>query len=292
MSQQVQPAQAKESFNLGQFLAKQKSQIAAALPSHLTADRMLRIVMTEVRKTPKLKDCTPQSLIGAVIQASQLGLEPGSALGHCYLIPYGKECQFIIGYRGMIDLARRSGQIISISANVVYKGDLFKFEFGLNEDLKHIPSQEVERNDDDIICAYMIAKLKDGGHQIEIMFKKELDKIRGRSKAAWNGPWVTDYPEMCKKTVVRRGFKYLPISIELADAIMRDDSAEDGEQNNGLIFEGDFDVVETPTETKTKKSDSIASKISDKKEASPPAQVIPEINQAEIDAFVSDMDKT
>jgi recombination protein RecT len=265
---------------IGQFLMAQKKQIEAALPKHLDSDRMLRIVMTEIRNVPKLKDCTPQSLIGAVIKASQLGLEPGSALGQCYLIPYGRECQFIIGYRGKIDLARRSGQIISIGARCVYKTDKFKLTCGIDDNIEHEPDFNSERDDKEIIGAYAVAKLKDGGHQFEFMSRKEIDKIRARSKAASNGPWVTDYAEMCKKTVINRLYKYLPVSIEMTKAISLDAAGEAGEQNNGLIIDGDFELSDPDS---ANKADRIADKITPKKEEQPT------INQAAVDQFVHDL---
>lgn len=222
---------------LRDFLIKQKDQIAAALPKHLTADRMLRIVMTELRKTPKLGECNPVSLVGAVIQCSQLGLEPGGVLGHAYLIPFGNECQFIVGYRGMIDLARRSGQIVSVSAHEVYSNDKFEYCYGIDEKCIHQPAIG-ERGE--FIGAYSVVKLKDGGHQFEFMSKHEIEKIRNKSKAKNNGPWVTNYEEMAKKTVIRRIFKYLPISIEIQKAVTLDESAERGEQNNKDIIEGEL----------------------------------------------------
>ena len=109
-----------------------KKQMALALPKSLTADRLTRIVLTEFRKTPALLSCDRESLFGAVLQCAALGLEPGSALGHCYLLPYGKTCQLIIGYRGMIDLARRSGQILSLCAYCVHEADEFHYELGLH----------------------------------------------------------------------------------------------------------------------------------------------------------------
>src|SRR5699024_349340 len=110
-----------------------KEQLAAALPRHMTAERMIRIATTEIRKVPALGNCDTMSFVSAIVQCSQLGLEPGSALGHAYLLPFGnkneksgkKNVQLIIGYRGMIDLARRSGQIASLSARVVREGDEF-----------------------------------------------------------------------------------------------------------------------------------------------------------------------
>ncbi|EHL7675887.1 recombinase RecT, partial [Escherichia coli] len=126
-----------------------KEQLAAALPRHMTAERMIRIATTEIRKVPALGNCDTMSFVSAIVQCSQLGLEPGSALGHAYLLPFGnkneksgkKNVQLIIGYRGMIDLARRSGQIASLSARVVREGDEFSFEFGLDEKLIHRPGE-------------------------------------------------------------------------------------------------------------------------------------------------------
>jgi recombination protein RecT len=95
-------------------------QMQRALPSHLTAERMARIALTEVRRVPKLALCDQNSFMGAIMTCCQLGLEPGSALGHAYLIPFENtkkrivEVQLILGYKGMIDLARRSGQIRSM----------------------------------------------------------------------------------------------------------------------------------------------------------------------------------
>jgi recombination protein RecT len=233
-----------EQKTIGQYFNENKSVIAKAMPKHMDADRMLRIINTEVRKTPKLKECSAQSLFGAAIQSSLLGLEPGAVLGHAYLIPYGKECQFIIGYRGMIELARRSGHLITISAHCVYESDIFEIEYGINEKLRHVPL-DGERGH--IKSVYGVAQLKGGFHQIEMMFKSEVDSVRRRSKCANSGPWVTDYEEMAKKTVVRRMFKYLPSSIEIQKAIALDEAADRGEQYNGIII--DHDSNEQP-ETK------------------------------------------
>lgn len=239
--------------NVGKFLMANKAKIATALPKHITPERMLSIVMTEVRKNPELSKCNQQSLISAVIQCSQLGLEPGNSLGHAYLIPFKNkkqdtiDCQFIIGYRGMIDLARRSREVISISAHVVYENDTFEFEYGLNENLRHIPTAN---EPGEIIAFYSIAKFKDGGHQIEVMWKREVDKIRSEAlskiyndNAKKYSPWTTSYVEMGKKTVIRRIFKFLPVSIEIQKLVMLDESADRGEQRNDLVIDGEFDHV-------------------------------------------------
>lgn len=201
------------------YLEKMKPQIALALPRHLTPDRLARIALTTIRTTPKLLECSMESLMASVMQAAQLGLEPGM-LGHCYIIPYGKEAQFIIGYRGMIDLARRSGEIQSINVHEVYANDYIKLTYGIEESLEHIPwhlREDVEAKESGALRgAYMVARFKDGGYYVHYMPKAEVDAHRKRSKAANNGPWVTDYIEMVKKTVVRSAWKWLPISIDIA----------------------------------------------------------------------------
>lgn len=225
-----------------------QSELALALPKHMHPDRLARIALTEFRKTPKLKECVPASFLGAVVQCAQLGLEPGNSLGHAYILPYekrqkvngswqvvGVEAQLIIGYRGMIDLARRSGQIISLQAHAVYEGDEFDFAYGLDERLHHVPTRETgERGE--LIAVYAIAKLKGGGHQIEVMWRADIEGIRSRSKAKDNGPWKTDFEEMAKKTVIRRLFKYLPVSVEIQQAAVLDEAGEGGYQNNSEVF--------------------------------------------------------
>lgn len=201
------------------YLQKMAPEIKRALPKHLDADRLTRIALTTIRQTPKLLDCNIQSLLAAVMQSAQLGLEP-NILGQAYIIPYGKEAQFIIGYRGMIDLARRSGHIESIYAHPVYDQDEFDYEYGLNPKLRHKPAMGDRGK---FIGAYGVAKFKDGGYHFEFMPKSEIDKRRDRSKAKNSGPWVTDYEEMACKTVIRHMFKYLPISVEIMKQVEHTD---------------------------------------------------------------------
>lgn len=215
------------------FLKRMEVQIARALPKHMNADRLARIALTTIRTNPKLLDCKVESLMGSVMQAAQLGLEPG-LLGHCYIIPYKNEAQFQIGYKGMIDLARRSGNIQSIAAHEVYQNDYFKLKYGLEDTLDHIPWHL--REDDtfsvpgEVRGFYMVAKFKDGGYQIHYMSKSEVDAHRERSQNVRNAkkynyqtPWDTDYVEMGKKTVVRSAWKWLPISVEIMQKVEASD---------------------------------------------------------------------
>lgn len=242
-------------------LDKMMPQIKSALPKHMSPERLARIVLTQVRMTPKLLECSTESLLAAVMQSAQLGLEPG-VLGHCYFVPFWNdrrkefEVQFIVGYRGMIDLARRSGHIETIYAQVVYENDQFELEYGLEPRISHIPWHV--RNDatfetpGGIRGAYMVAKFTGGGYYLHYMPKAEIDKHRDRSAAKNNGPWVTDYEEMAKKTVVRAGWKWLPISIEIArqveaaDESVKDEIAADMADVIDLAAEDYRAVAEEP----------------------------------------------
>lgn len=211
------PVQKQNYTTVAQMMEKSRDSIAAALPKHLTVERLSRVALGELRTNPKLLECNPTSLMSAIVKASQLGLEVGSAMGHAYLVPYKTECTLIIGYRGMIALARRSGEIQSITARVVYARDTFELEYGLDEKLRHVPSTDEDPGP--VTHVYAVAKLRDGGIQYEVMTRAEVEAIRKRSRAGQYGPWVTDWSEMARKTVMRRLFKYLPMSIEMADAM-------------------------------------------------------------------------
>jgi len=205
------------------LLHNYKDQIALALPKHMSADRMARIALTIIRKNKNLEKCNPISLFGAIIQASQLGLEVGI---HAHLVPfYNKhtkttEVQMIPDYRGLMHLARNSGAISIFQASVVHQNDQFDYQFGTASFLHHKPEKS-QRGE--IIGAYAVATFKDGGSQFDYMTKEEIDSIRDRSKAKDSGPWVTDYVAMAQKTIIKRLCKYLPVSIELQKAVNLDD---------------------------------------------------------------------
>ena len=202
------------------LLERSKAKFAEVLPKHLNADRLVRVTVACIARTPALGKCSQVSLLNAVMQSAQLGLEPTGVLGGAYLVPYKDQCTLIIGYRGLIDLARRSGQIESIEAHVVHANDRFRCRYGLDPVLEHEPAWEGEPGP--LKAVYAVAKLKDGGRQIEVMTRAQVDAIRNRSKSGSSGPWVTDYDEMARKTVVRRIAKYLPLTPELADALQVD----------------------------------------------------------------------
>lgn len=219
-----------------------QKQMALAMPKSMTPDRLTRIVMTECRKPPALLKCAPESFYGAVLQCAALGLEPGSALGHCYLLPFGNgkdkqgrpNAQLIIGYRGMIDLARRSGQIVSLQAYCVHEQNTFNYKLGLDPDIEHIPASVADRGK--VTHVYAVAKLKGGGVQFEVMSRAEIEKVRTSSKAGNSGPWSSHWEEMAKKTVIRRLFKYLPVSIEAVRAVEIDEKTDRGEATTDQDF--------------------------------------------------------
>lgn len=228
------------------FLEKQKSQLAAALPKHLTPDRMIRLATTEFAKNPLLQQCSATSIYGSIIQASQLGLEIG-VIGQGYLVPYRNnkkgiyECQFIPGYKGLISLARRSGEVTSIETHIVYEHDKFDLVLGIDSKVTHIPYLDGERGKAKLV--YGVARFKDGGYHFEWMSLQEVDNIRARSKASTNGPWVTDYGQMVRKTLIRRMANYLPMSIELAAALGVDNAIDEGKLVSSI--DADFTVVTT-----------------------------------------------
>lgn len=223
-----------------ELIDAQRSEISRALPKHMDADadRLARIAVTTLRQTPRLLECTSTSLLGALMLSAQLGLEPGP-LGHCYFVPFWNknaewvddegrkrkgsyEVTWMIGYKGIIDLARRSGQLLSIEARPVYVRDEFEFAYGLDDKLVHRPALDGDRGE--IRAFYGIARFKDGGRYFVVLSKDEVDSHRARSKSKDDGPWVTDYVPMGCKTVIRVMAPFLPLSPELAGAIEHDDA--------------------------------------------------------------------
>lgn len=211
--------------NVKVLLEKYRPQMEAALPKFMDGTRMLRIFQTATTRTPALLDCTPASLVGCFIECGQLGLEPDGVLGHAWLIPYKTTATFIPGYKGLMELAKRSGRCLQIEARTVYEGDKFEYRYGLNPVLNHTPTDEPEQKP---VFFYAIARLKGGLNHFEVMSKAQVDDIRRQSKAGQSGPWVTHYEEMGKKTVVRRVCKYLSLSPQLDRAVALDERAEAG----------------------------------------------------------------
>ena len=227
-----------------------QSQFARALPAVITPDRFARIVLTAIRNTPKLAMCDKASFLAAVMQSAQLGLEPNTPLGQAYLIPYGKECQFQIGYKGLIDLAYRSGEVSIIQAHEVHKNDEFVYELGLEPKLIHKPLMSGERGE--TIAYYAIFKMKNGGENFAVMSKDDVLKFaKAKSKAFSNGPWQTDFDAMAKKTVLKQVLKYAPIHSENVTTAMENDEKAlyvvDEETGEVMAKGVEIEVDEEPT---------------------------------------------
>lgn len=208
------------------MLEKNKGQLQMALPKHVTAERMIRVVVTSLRRVPALMQCHTASLVSCIFQAAQLGLEVDNGLGHAYLIPFGKECTLIIGYKGMIDLARRSGQVSTIKAVAVHDGDQFEHEEGLDPKLVHKPKANNHKSP--ITHVYAVCKLRDGTSQFEVMSLEQVKEIQASSRSGKSGPWIKNFEEMAKKTVIRRLFKMMPVSIEIQRAVAVDEQQDSG----------------------------------------------------------------
>lgn len=259
------------------LLERSKAQIAMALPKHLNADRIIRLAMTSIQRTPKLLECDPITLVGAVIQSSQLGLEPDGILGHAYLVPFKNtkknrmEVQFIPGYKGLIDLARRSGQVNRISAHVVYENETFNMEYGTKEILEHKPLPPSTRGDRKGV--YAVAVLNDGSPHFEWLWNEEIEAVKRQSKASF-GPWQTHEDEMIRKTAIRRLVKYLPLSVELAKAAAVDELVDAGISTQEL-FDDDM-AIEVPTaptkQTIDEAFEAIHAPAADDQAAKPPIQ--------------------
>jgi len=267
---------------LRQLLDKSKNEIMNALPKHMDSGRLARIALTTCQKNPKLLECSPRSVIAGIITSAQLGLEPDNILGSAYLVPFynGKtkqlEAQLIPGYKGLIDLARRSGQIQSISAHIVYENEKCELNYGTENKINHIPLPPSERGDRKI-GVYAVATFKDGGYQFEWLWKEDVEKIRDSSKnykdkdgkvMDWS-TWVQYEEEMWKKTAIRRLCKYLPLSPELSKAVSLEEHNNAGlsQQNTADVF---GDALETEAEqyddnTENKK-EQLKEKLGSKKE--------------------------
>lgn len=216
------------------MLTRARSQIELALPRHLTADRMIRVAMTAAQKSPKLLQCDPISVVGCVVESSQLGLMCDGITGEAYMVPFGNKATLIPGYRGLIKLARQSGELVSIHGYLVYSCDKFSVEYGLEPTIKHVPNFKSDKYgaDNEVEFAYAVARLKDGTIQHEVMTRREVDAIRGRSRSGDRGPWVSDYGQMAKKTVLRRLLKLLPLSAEMQRAEELERQLDTGEAEN------------------------------------------------------------
>lgn len=241
-------------------------QVKAAIPKHLTPERVIQMCITMVSQNPAIKNCTPGSILGWMMAASTLGFKPVPALGYCYAVPYKNtkkikdaagntreiqvtECQFQIGYKGFIDLARRSGQIETIYAYPVHDGDTFSFSLGLTPDLKHVPAPDGDNKP--LTHAYAVVKYKDGGYNFIVLTKQEIERLRKRNpmqRGSIQGAWASDYDAMACAKALKQLHKWMPLSDEMMTAVQADENVIEEKHltpdNTGIQFVSEIEDAE------------------------------------------------
>lgn len=239
------------------YIKSMENEIKKALPSVITPERFTRMVLSAISVNPKLGSCTPNSFLGAMMSAAQLGLEPNTPLGQAYILPYMNkgvlEAQFQIGYKGLIDLAYRSGEVEVIQAHVVYENDEFECNYGLEPTLRHVPAAK-DRGEP--IKVYAMFKTKSGGFGFEVMSMDDVRSHAAKYSKAYNtsfSPWKTSFEEMAKKTVLKKCLKFAPLKSDFVRGIVQDETIKGSisedmyEVQDNTIFEAEYSEVNTDT---------------------------------------------
>lgn len=244
--------------NMQDLILSMKPQIEAALPSVLTGERFSRMVLSAMSTTPALVQCSPKSFLAAMMQAAQLGVEPNTPLGQAYLIPYKNkgvlECQFQLGYKGLIDLAYRSGQVKDIQAHEVYENDEFEYELGLEAKLRHKPAM---KDRGAVVAYYAVFHTKDGGYGFEVM---SVDDVRKHAKkysqsfSSSYSPWSRNFDEMAKKTVLKKCLKYAPLKTEFVRAMNSDGTIKSTLAKDMVDVKDETDYIDTEAEAVTEQA--------------------------------------
>ena len=246
-----------EKKTMQMYIKTMEGEIKKALPSVITPERFTRMTLSAISTNPKLAQCTPASFLGAMMSAAQLGLEPNTPLGQAYLIPYknrgNDEVQFQIGYKGLIDLAYRSGEVELVQAHIVYENDEFVCEYGLEPKLVHKPA---DKDRGEAIKVYAMFKTKSGGYGFDVMSMDDVRRHAEKYSQAYKSgfsPWKSNFEEMAKKTVLKRVLKYAPLKSDFVRAVVQDESikteiSEDMyEVKNDNVFEAEYTEVDTET---------------------------------------------
>ncbi len=222
----------KKEKTLNDYIKAMDGEIKKALPSVITPERFTRMALTAVRTTPGLAECDPMSFLAAMMSAAQLGLEPNTPLGQAYLLPFKSskkekpEVQFQIGYKGLIDLAYRSGEVEIVQAQCVYENDTFECEFGIEPKLRHIPA---DNNRGELVKVYAMFRTKSGGYGYEVMSVEDIRAHAAKYSKAYSSnfsPWKTSFEEMAKKTVLKRVLKYAPLKSDFMRAVAQDNTVK------------------------------------------------------------------
>lgn len=239
--------------SLQAMIEKSARELGRALPEHMRPERLVRIALTCIRTNPDLAKCTPESFLGALFTSAQLGIEP--IAGRAYLIPFNnsrkigdewktfKECQFVLGYKGVADLFYRHEKAIGLAWGIRRKNDVFEMENGTNPKLRHVP---VDGDRGEIVGYWVVAHLANGGSAFAYMTREECLEHGKKHSKSWvtkeydpklrkkvpcephfTGPWADDQESMCLKTVLVQLMKILPLSVELQTAIAQDEAARE-----------------------------------------------------------------
>lgn len=228
------PAKGTPTDNIGSMIEKMKPQLMKALPKHVTAERLARVVLTAIRNNTQLQQADPMSLMGAIMVSAQLGLEPNTPLGQCYIIPYRDNkknminAQFQMGYKGLIDLAHRSGQYRKLTARIVDKADKFEYEYGLDERLIHVPAAKPSGEK---VYYYAVYELENGGRSFTVWshqqvlehaqkYSQSFDKQKKEFR--YGSAWRDSFDSMACKTVLIDLLRYAPKSVEVQKAVDAD----------------------------------------------------------------------
>ncbi len=254
---QVATTKNSEKKTMQTYIKSMEGEIKKALPSVITPERFTRMVLSAISVNPKLAQCTPSSFLGAMMSAAQLGLEPNTPLGQAYLIPYKNrgvdEVQFQLGYKGLIDLAYRSGEVELVQAHIVYENDEFTLEYGLEPKLVHKPA---DRDRGEPIKVYAMFKTKSGGYGFDVMSMDEVRRHAERYSQAYKSgfsPWKSNFEEMAKKTVLKRVLKYAPLKSDFVRAVVQDESIKNEisedmySVQNENVFEAEYTEVNIET---------------------------------------------
>lgn len=252
-----QVATSGEKKTMQTYIKSMEGEIKKALPSVITPERFTRMVLSAISTNPKLGSCTPSSFLGAMMSAAQLGLEPNTPLGQAYILPYQNkgtlEAQFQLGYKGLIDLAYRSGEVELVQAHIVYENDKFECEYGLEPKLTHVPA---DTNRGNAIKVYAMFKTKSGGYGFEVA---SMDDIREHAKkysksyGSSYSPWATSFEEMAKKTVLKSCLKYAPLKSDFVKAVVQDESIKNEVSDdmydvpNVVAYDVEYTEVDTET---------------------------------------------
>lgn len=217
-----------KSMSIADLIKAMQPEIKKALPDVITPERFTRMALSALNTTPKLQECSQMSFLAALMNAAQLGLEPNTPLGEAYLIPFKNkgrmECQFQIGYKGLLNLAYRNPQMQIITAHEVFENDFFEYELGLNAKLVHRPALQ-DRGE--LKLFYGLFKLKNGGFGFEVMSKSDMDAYAKEYSQSFDSsfsPWKSNYTGMAKKTVIKKVLKYAPLKTELLKALSSDET--------------------------------------------------------------------